>query len=294
MVYGTLFASREKVPPPSKPLFSFQLNPIKRGIFGLRTYWFLIFIILAGFFESASAQGVSGADSTLAAIRTLFDNGSYISAELQARRVLEDKTVTDTERVKLEKYIGFALVAQGKNTSAVEHFINALKIDSSLTLDPVLTSPKILAVFDSAKRQFRSEISADLSKRIPSEPVVVKSGPTFRAILFPGWEQYHQGRKKKGYLLMGVGGIAAASAIASDLLRRDAHTKYLQATTPAMAQSRYTTYNTYYKTEIYSVSAFVLVYIYSEFDSFLDLPPHLDADYSAQTRSLSLTFRLPF
>lgn len=256
----------------------------------------LFFGLLAAFSPISYAQTNPESDSTLAAIKSLYDNGSYISAELQARRILEDRRVNDTLRVQLEKYLGFTLVAQGKNESAEEHFINALRIDSNLTLDPVLTSPKILSVFEAAKAQYRMEIAKKESEvgGQSRNLVAFSRGPTFRAILFPGWDQLYRGRRTKGYVLLGAGAAAAVTAIASDFLRRDAKTNYLNASTPAMAESRYNTYDLYYKTEIYSISAFVLIYVYSELDAFLNLPPNLDAGYSPSTGAVNLGLHLTF
>ncbi len=255
------------------------------------TFW-LALSLLSCLPSVSFAQISPSTDSTISEIKQLFDNGSYISAELEGRRMLEDRHVSDSARVQLEKYLGFALVAEGRNESAIEHFMKALRLDSSLTLDPVLTSPKILSVFETARRKFHShEESARLTKRVE---VLQRSEATFRAIVFPGWDQIHQGRSTKGYILLGAGTAAALSAIASDILRRNAHTSYLDASTPALAESRYKTYNLYYKTEFYSVSAFIVFYLYSEFDSFLHLPPHFTPQYSPVTRSVGLSFNVNF
>lgn len=252
-----------------------------------------VLVILVFLSSVADAQISPRTDSTLASIKSLFNAGSYISAELQARRALEDTRVSDSGRVQLQKYLGFTLVAQGKNESAIEHFVDALRLDSSLTLDPVLTSPKILSVFETAKQKYRNEIIMEKkAERALPEGNVLR--PSFRAIIFPGWDQLHRGRTTKGWLLLGIGAAAAATAITSDILRRDARRKYLDAQTPALAASRYNTYDTYYKTEYYSFAAFVLIYLYSEFDSFLRLPPHFDAGYSPATRSLKLNFQISF
>ncbi len=256
----------------------------------------LIAAFLTVFSATSFAQISAKSDSTLAGIKGLFDSGSYIAAELQARRVLEDKKVSDSARVQLEKYLAFALVAQGKNESAVEHFLNALRFDSSLTLDPVLTSPKILSVFETAKQQYHANLARErsMSGIRPIGTVASSHGPSFRAILFPGWEQLHSGRNTKGYVLLAAGASTAASAITSAILRQNARAKYLDAATPSLAESRYSTYNFYYKTEIYSISAFVLVYLYSELDAFLNLPPHFGLEYSPSTGSASIGFHLSF
>ncbi len=243
-------------------------------------------------FSSASYAQISPrADSTISAIKHLYEEGSYTAAELQTRRALEDTKVSDSARVQLQKYLAFTLVAEGRNEAAIEHFVDALRLDSSLALDPVLTSPKILSVFKAAKDRYREKAAITVLQR---KVAAIEGGPSFRAMIFPGWDQLHRGRRTKGFILLGAGAAAAVTAIASDILRRDARSKYLDASTSALAESRYKTYNTYYKTEIYSVSAFVLIYLYSEFDSFLNLPPHFSAGYSPSTRSMEMNFRISF
>ncbi len=268
-----------------------------RGVPVLFLMAFLFTVLLLGTSSVSFAQNRSQADSTLQSIKSLFDKGSYISAELQARRELEDKVVSDSTRLQLQKYLAFALVAQGKNEAAIEHFVDALKIDSTLTLDPVMTSPKILAVFESAKQTFRSGLSkgrSGLNRPGFFQGPVEPHGPTFRTIIFPGWEQIYEGRRAKGYILLGAGAVAAVSSIVFDFLRRDARSKYLSASTPGSAESAYNSYNAYYKSEFYSVSAFVLIYAYSELDVFLRLPPYLTVDYSPAIKRASIGLRVGF
>ena len=291
-------SSRSTDPPLSREAIKASAR-ITRGcaLKGSLLAFLLALVILPCLYSVSFAQASTSTDSTIVEIKKLFDNGSYISAELQARRVLEDRRVSDSARVQLEKYLGFTLVAEGRNESAIEHFVKALRLDSTLSLDPVLTSPKIMSVFETAKREFRAQAAtARPAKPFAKgeEKAYLRGEPTFRAMIFPGWDQLHQGRSTKGYILLGAGAASAISAIASDILRRNARTSYLNASTPALAESRYKTYNLYYKTEFYSVSAFVIIYLYSEFDSFLHLPPHFAPEFSPATRSVGLTFRVDF
>jgi len=251
-------------------------------------------------------------DSTLAAVRSLFDNGSYTSCELQARRALEEKSISDSLRVQFEKYVAFSLVAQDRNDDAVEHFENALKIDSSLTLDTVMTSPKILAVFERARNQYLADkMKKQVQKKQNANSISPDSveqfagvsfgerggthpGPSFRTFLFPGWEQIYRGEQNKGYVLLGAGALAAASALTAGFLSSNARSNYLSATTADLASSRYTAYNLYYHMEYYSISAFILVYAYSALDAFVNLPPYFRIDYSPTTLSTQFQFQVQF
>ena len=99
---------------------------------------------------------------------------------------------------------------------------------------------------------------------------------SWRSLVFPGWEQVHQGRETHGYVLIGAGAAAAALAIAFEINRSNARSEYLAASTPDQAIARYDRYNRAHKAETYSLFAFAAIYLYSEVDAFINLP-HSDA-----------------
>lgn len=228
----------------------------------------------------AEAQEELDADSAGALVESLYERGSFLSAELEARRLLERSDLSDSLRVAGEQYLAFSLVAQGKNSSAREHFITILLIDSTYSLDPVLTSPKIMSVFNQAYDRYLVMRSDQNTPQVMPPPVE-SAGVTFRTLIFPGWEQIHQGKKTKGYIIAGAGAASLGSFVMFDLLRRSARDDYLSATTPESASSKYQVYNRYYKAQVYSGIVFVAVYFYSQFDAFFDLPPRLDSDITA-------------
>ncbi len=219
---------------------------------------------------TASAQEVSAIDSTLRAIEQLYEGGSFTAAELESRRMLEQSVLSDSVRQECDRWIAYSLVAQNRTSAAVERFVIMLRRDAAYQPDPLLTSPKILAVFEQARSRFAEEQRTD--RVIPS----LTDSPstrsvTFRTVVFPGWEQLHQGRETTGYLFLAAGAATLVSTIAFDVQRRDARQSYLSATTPQSAQERYTTYNRAHKAEIYSALAFAAVYIASQVDVFIDL-----------------------
>lgn len=227
-------------------------------------YLFMLVLFLS---DPAVAQS-NNVDSTFRAIELSFESGSYISAEVEARRVLELPGIIDSTRVLAEKWIAFALIAQGKPSLAKDHFAALLRTNPHFELDPVLTSPKILAVFNETKTYQR----AYLESRDTSAVHQLREAPTvsFRAIIFPGWEQLHTSRSTSGYLFL-AGGIGTLGAgIVFEVLRSSARNEYLSATTSAAIESKYSRYNKYYKAEIFAFSAFAVVYVASEIDVFVN------------------------
>jgi hypothetical protein len=242
--------------------------------------------------ETVHAQTAARADSILALVQGLYEQGSYLSSEVEARRLLENRSLPDSIRVRVEQYLAFSLVAQAKNAGAVDHFITILRIDSAFVLDPILTSPKILSVFGEARKQFGI---LKLSEHSLYQPLqrFPDHGVTFRTVLFPGWEQAYQGRTVKGYSLIGAGILSLGATVYFDRERRSAKEEYLAANTPELATSRYTRYNNNFKAEYYSLAAFLAFYVYSQFDAFFDLPPHLDPVVTQSKSNVQVTLHFP-
>jgi hypothetical protein len=238
------------------------------------------------------AQPAVRVDSLLEIVRGLYEQGSYLSSEVEARRLLDNRSVPDSLRVRAEQYLAFSLIAQSKNAGAVDHLVTILKIDSIFALDPVLTSPKILSVFGEARKQYESLRLSERSTLRREQPVQDRS-VSFRTVLFPGWEQMYQGRTAKGYTLIGAGILSLGATFYLDRERRSAQEDYLAANTPELAASRYTRYNNMHKAEYYSLAAFLAIYVYSQFDAFFDLPPRLDPGVSQSSSNVQLTLHIP-
>ena len=207
-------------------------------------------------------------DSTLRVIESLYNSAQYLPAELEARRLSEEQTLSDSAKLQVDTWIAFSLIAQGKSNSAREKFVAMLLAHPDLELDPILTSPKILAVFNDAKakalarRKLNPESSSELTAQNSPQSI------TYRAIVFPGWEQLYRGETTAGTLFMSAGVASLGSGIVLEILRSKARNDYLSATSASDIASRYTTYNNYRKAEAYSLIAFAVVYIASEIDVF--------------------------
>ena len=244
---------------------------------------------------TALAQSqVSERDSLLSAAQKLYNDGQYVQAELEARRLAESIPAEDTARIGPEKLIAFSLVALGRSASARDHFLAILKVDPMFDLDPLLTSPKILAAYLDAKSSL-SMSQHPAGNQLTSRSDSPMTSPTFRTIVFPGWEQLYQGRTTSGYVFAGSGVVTLGTGIALDFLRASARKDYLAARASADIQSSYDTYNRYYKTEKYFFIAFGLVYLASEIDVFT---PHSPVDvqlqssvFPAEQTRLALTVR---
>jgi len=97
------------------------------------------------------AWGESGDDLFSQGMKA-YENGEYqlsIDRLAQAIPLLKE----DRERIEAFKTMAFAYMAFPKKEEARQQFCNILKIDPAFGLDPIMTPPKILAVFREAKER---------------------------------------------------------------------------------------------------------------------------------------------
>jgi len=226
-------------------------------------------ILIVMFFLTASVQSVyAQGDSIYTILQTvekLYNAGSYITAELEARRLLECSTMNDSIRLAVHKYAAFSLIAQGKTELAKEQFISMLKLVPDYDLDPVYTSPKILIIFRETQQRFLS------LKRLKNDadgyPILGGYNTiTYRTIIFPGWEQLYKNRTTTGNIFLGAGIATLGAGIIFEFLRSSARKNYLSEINSSEFDNKYNIYNRYYKAEIFSFIAFAVVYIASEID----------------------------
>lgn len=227
----------------------------------------VVFVLAASF-----ARAQSSVDSVLSTVEASYSSGAYASAELEARRLVENPLLSDSIHVLAEQWIAFALVAQGNPGLAKEHFLRILGKHPDHELDPIFTSPKILVVFNEAHAAARGRRSVQIdTSAMPLSPL---PGPTsFRTILFPGWEQLHQGRRTAGAIFLGAGIATLGTGIAMEFLRSAARKEYLSSSLPSEIESRYQTYRRYDRAETFAFVAFAVVYVASEIDIFTSDSP---------------------
>jgi hypothetical protein len=255
---------------------------------------FISLLVLFCAFVNCSLAQTDSVHAALQAIESLYNSGSYIASEVEARRLIEHGGLDDSAKAEIHRYIAASLIAQGKPELAKERFTMVLHLIPSYTLDPIYTSPKILAIFNEAKEEFRS--SKTLKREVNQVPSAFEhTSVSFRTILFPGWEQLHTGRATSGTVFLGAGIATLGAGIALEFLRSSARQDYLSVTDPSEFNQKYDIYNRYYKAEIASFVAFAIVYVASEIDVFAAVnSPTIVQSNLLNGRGASLTFTINF
>ena len=189
----------------------------------------------------AGAQ-TAAPDDLVAAIRDARDRLDYATAEARAREALDRfGDLSPGQLVEVHTVLGIVLHARGEDAEARAQLGAALSLDPNLTLDPVLVSPKTLALFDEV-RSSRAAQAASPDRPAPPRYVVLRDrrpGGAIRSAALPGWGQFHKGDTGRGWAYAVGVGVSAAGAVAAHAGYLRARGRYQDATIPSEIESAY-------------------------------------------------------
>ena len=177
------------------------------------------------------------------------------------------------ERLLIWKYAAFRAVQQQQTEAAQDYFWKLLEIDPSFSLDPVTTSPKIIALFQKTKVAYLEALQERLTTlensvlTTPSSAINTPPPAPWRAYLFPGWEQLHRGYKVKGIAWAVLGAGTLGGTVQALLRAREREQAYDAARNPQTAAARYQDYRRAYKAQFYWAYALAAVWLGSNLDA---------------------------
>ena len=203
------------------------------------------------------------------AVIKAYEQGYYQEVITIGESALSDTTgYSRDDVVYLRTYLAFSLVALGQEDAAQERFKQILTVRPKLELNPEFVSPKIIEVFKRAQIDFfRHRVDGYQKGGVLFEqgrPGRVQG--LWRSALWPGWGQTVRGDARKGRILKwGAAGVAAGTGLAF-LGTYLSHQSYLNANNPGDIESRYTTYNRWYRTRNFTVNLALSFWAYNLLD----------------------------
>ncbi len=211
---------------------------------------------------------VPGAASAISAaeIQAQYELARYGEVISLGKRTIIEENLDTKEELEIRRLMAFSYVALGLNEDAAEEFAIILSRDPDYTLDPVLTSPKIVSIFESA-REIRTRVEVALPERYDN------SKAAMRSVLLPGLGQIYKGEKEKGILIIASEALLLGATVYCHSEFTDAHRRYLDAIEPSDVTSAYQSYNNWYRARLLAGSAAAAVWLYSHIDAALNTVP---------------------
>lgn len=206
----------------------------------------------------------------------------------------EIETFSPPDQIQIYKYAAFRRFQQGESFQTEEYFWKILKIDPTFSLDPLTTSPKILALFQKTKIEFLKDLQQRLAQMEQSVPYNYNPVP-WRSLIFPGWEQWHRGYRAKGALWITAGAGCLAGIVQAVIRTGQKKQDYEDAVEGDEIRAKYAEYNRLYQSQFYWSYAFIAVWLSSHVDAlfFSPLKPvnKVSLNFPSSYPGLTVTFR---
>jgi hypothetical protein len=235
-----------------------------------------------------------GTEDVVGPIQQAYDEGDIDRTEYLALKALQHpESLTPEQMQEIRKLLAFCYVALDDRPSAKAEFLKVLEVNPRTTLDPMLVSPKIISVFEEAKRDYRNKPP----EKKTFDPKAIQLQASVRSLILPGWGQWKKGQRVRGYLFLSAQGIALGAwiglAVHTNTLRDD----YRSETVPAEIESSYQDYKDAMRYRNIAGIAALVVYVGAFFDVLYGPAPEPPAAFSMQLDrsgtprvALSITF----
>jgi len=183
---------------------------------------------------------------------SLFYSARYDEVILLTDSLLGQDLGT-SEKIVALKYGAFARAVTGDSSGALALFRDLLLISPGYRLDPAVTPPYILEIFNRAREQLKSEKELTELERLKRQLLMLREREKlrrkafYRSLFLPGLGQRYLGKKKKGFLysFLGVSGIVGVAYLTWKMDR--AHREYLREYDPDRIEEKYRSYRDFYR-----------------------------------------------
>ena len=251
--------------------------------------YFLVTFLLLLFHQSIAQENSS--QSLLQNIVSSYNNFDYAETDrLLTIALNEIDKFSAPERIQIYQYAAFRKFQQGESFPAREYFWKLLDIDPTFSLDPITTSPKILALFHKTKIEYLDNMENRLQTM--QRDFMDKPMP-WRSLVFPGWEQLHRGYSLKGTLWVAAGGGCLIGLVQSIIRTEQKNDEYRNAMVPDVISQKYDEYNRLYQSQYYWAYSFIAIWLASHIDamffSSIKSPAQLSLAMDAHYPRISLT-----
>jgi len=247
------------IPMEEKPFF--RSNKLK-----FTTYYLLLFIplIVSDLFSQST--------DLVNKMREAFQSFRYEKVIFMADSVIVNSP--DLEKVELLEIYRLKAVSHysiGQQPYSELAFKSMLQIDSNYVLDPAVNAPKIIRLYKTIKQAYKPIIKIDKFQTVFNDSIRQKGrdymSATGRSIIFPGWGHTYLEQEKGKWFMVGSAVLIPLSVYftaASWHYER----KYLDEIDVQKIESRFNKYDKVYQTRNLVLSAYLVYWIYTQYDFF--------------------------
>ena len=235
-----------------------------------------LYLLIAAIVVCFCVTGVRAENDFVSRAEGFYSRGEYLLVIDFIETTLSDTLgLGAEERILLLRLLGSSYVAVGNTESAKKQFKNMLELEPDSELDPILVSPKIVAVFQEARRELEAEqavskpetLSTKLAPQEPNRNVWL--APAMKSLIVPGLGQFQNGHQGKAYLFLSSEIVSLAGLLVSQVKFEEARTAYTGNDDPSKMEVLYNNYNTWYMVRNGFVATSVGICVVSSVDAII-------------------------
>ncbi len=178
----------------------------------------------------------------LSEVKKHFEEGDFLTTIELAKKILKEEKLKKSEKIDLHLILAYSYIALSKENLAMLEFGEALILNPELELDPTVTPPKVIKVFKKAKEEFKIPVI----EKIKIETVFVRKKVLKPIHIIPGVYDIQNGKRKKGFILLGTQLFLIGFSYFSQKEYEEAHLKYLSAKEESEIERFYKKYKLWY------------------------------------------------
>lgn len=222
--------------------------------------------------EGATSSGRAGDSATVAKVGALYDAGRLADAQFEALKALDaNKSLTDLERSQLFQVLGFCAVANDEDDNARRYFVAALRVNPSLSPDPITWSPKVRRVFDRAREEFALIARSEAEQRASREADICRQA-SLRALYLPGAGQAMKEEWGKSWLVGSAFWLSMGVFLYAEAKLPAARADYRNAIERDEILARYKDYRNLSRLAVFAGGGVAASYTFSFFDALWSRP----------------------
>lgn len=262
----------------------------------------LLFFIQIGFTQQEQDQFSELKDSFEA-----FEYQKTISLSneiLSSKDSLTNDVLADVLRMQAIAYYSLDDLSDSQIS-----FLKILEIKPNFILNESETSPKIVAFFDKIKLNYLSEQmsqnppgeDSEKEKIITMEEQLQKyRAGMLRSLVLPGWGHYYIQEENKAIILNMATILTLTPGIYYYIQTEKYEKEYLNESYTKKIESKYGKYNNAYKNRNYFLTAFTILWLYTQYDYFFASHDEFMSEISVSlnsagpARNLQLQFSINF
>ncbi len=247
------------------------------------------------FFLSAVNSQAQNIEEQIKTLENDFNQFRYQNVIEKGSFLLADRYTTKEDSIKILKLMLKATYTLDDTLKARSVVDKILSIDANFSFNPKITSPKIIAFYETLKKDIRRQSQQIRNTREHRLPVHltdtlghVEPEEAVLSVLYPGSAQLLRQKMKKGIIYSSVTAGLMASTIFAYLDTNNKREAYMEARDGSDYSELYRSYNRSFKIRNGLITAFLIWNVYVQFDLHRDPPFHINI--SNNHNALSVRF----